>query len=188
LSWTGDLALAATATITYSVTTANPGTGDHSLGNTAVSPEDGSNCTTGGGDARCTATVAVTAQSIVLSDLTPAFTLTGVPHTTATRDGAVTMTVVTNSPSGYNVTVQAATPSLTTPETGAGIPVNDLRVRETGTTVFRSLSATAPVTTHTQTTPSALNGDSLSNDYQVDIPFVPTGRYSGTLDYIATAQ
>jgi large repetitive protein len=188
LSWTGDLALAATATITYSVTTVSPGTGDHSLGNTAVSPVDGSNCPSGGVDVRCTATVAITAQSITLSELTPAFTLTGVPHTIATRDGAVTMTVVSNSPSGYNVTVQAATPSLTTPETGASIPINDLRVRETGTTVFRPLSATVPVTTHTQTTPSALNGDPLSNDYQADIPFVPTGRYSGTLDYIATAQ
>ncbi|MCW2865487.1 MAG: hypothetical protein JWP48_7195 [Actinoallomurus sp.] len=188
LSWTGDLALAATATITYSVTTANPGTGDHSLVNTAISSVDGSNCPSGGIDARCTATVGVTAQSIVLSELTPAFTLTGVPHTTATRAGAVTMTVVTNSPGGYNVTVQAATPALTAPETGASIPVNDLRVRETGTTVFQPLSATAPVLTHNQTTPSALNGDPLSNDYQADIPFVPTGRYSGTLDYIATAQ
>ncbi|GAB2863961.1 hypothetical protein GCM10027176_77330 [Actinoallomurus bryophytorum] len=188
LSWIGDLALAATATITYSVTTANPGTGDHSLDNTAVSSVDGSNCPSGGLDDRCTATVAVTARSIVLSELTPAFTLTGIPHTTPTRNGAVTMTVATNSPSGYNVTVQAATPSLTSPQTGAAIPIANVRVRETGAFIFRSLSATTPVTTHTQTTPSALNGDSLSNDYQVDIPFVPTGRYSGTLDYIATAQ
>ncbi len=188
LSWTGDLALAATATITYSVTTVNPGTGDHSLTNTAVSPTVGSTCPSGGTHPDCTTTIAVTAQSITLSNLTSAFTLTGIPHTTAGQNGAVTMTVVTNDPSGYNVTVQAATPTLTSPATGAGIPVGDLGVRETGTSVFHPLSAAAPVTTHTQTTPSALNGDPLSNDYQVNIPFVPTGRYSGTLDYIATAQ
>jgi len=188
LSWTGDLPLGATATITYSATTANPGTGDHTLTNTALSATDGSNCSSDSTDPRCTTTIAITAQSIELSNLTSAVTLTGAPHTTVGQNGAVTMTVVTNSPSGYNVTVQAATPTLTSPETGAGIPVNDVRVRETGTSVFRPLSATAPVTVHTQNTPSALNGDSLSNDYQADIPFVPTGRYSGTLDYIATAQ
>lgn len=188
LTWIGNLPLAATATITYTVTTTNPGTGDHTLTNTAVSPTTGSTCPTGGTDPACTTTIAVTAQTITLSNLTSAFTLTGTPNTTPTQNSAVTMTVVTNDPNGYNLTVQAATPTLTSPETGAGIPVTDVRVRETGTSVFHPLSATTPVTTHTQNTRSALNGDPLSNDYQADIPFVPTGRYSGTLDYIATAQ
>lgn len=185
LSWTGDLAIGATATITYSVTTVNPGTGDHTLTNTVSSPEAGSTCP---GDSRCATTVAVTAQSIVLSDLTSAFTLAGGPNTSTARDGAVTMTVVTNSPGGYNVSVQAATPTLTSAGTGGAIPINDLHVRESGTSAYRPLSATSPVTTHTQTTPSAQNGDPLSNDYQADIPFVPSGHYTATLDYIATAQ
>jgi uncharacterized repeat protein (TIGR01451 family)/fimbrial isopeptide formation D2 family protein len=188
LTWTGNLIEGATATITYTVTTANPGTGDHTLTNTAVSSATGSNCPGGGTDARCTATTPVTAQSIVLSDLTSAFTLTGGPNTTTARDAAVTMTVVTNSPTGYNVTVRAAAPALTRPGTAATIPVTALHVRETGTTVFQPLSATGPVITHTQTIPSAQNGDPLSNDYEADIPFVPSGRYTGTLDYIAATQ
>jgi uncharacterized repeat protein (TIGR01451 family) len=184
LSWTGDLAIGATATITYSVTTINPGTSDHTLTNAVSSSEAGSTCP---GDSRCTATVAVTAQNIVLTDLTPAFTLTGGPNTSPAQDNAVTMTVVTNSPGGYNVGVQAAAPTLTATG-GSAIPINDLHVRESGTTIYQPLSATAPVTTHSQTTPSAQNGDPLSNDYQADIPFVPSGRYTATLDYIATAQ
>ncbi len=188
LTWTGDLAIGDAATIAYSVTTLPSGGGDHSLLNTVVSPTAGANCPVGGLDARCGTTVAVTAVSLVLTDLTSAFTLAGSPNTTTSQDGAVTMTVVTNSPGGYNVTVKSTTPQLTSPATGADIPINDLRVRETGTTPYQPLSSSVPVITHTQTVPSAQNGDPLSNDYQAQIPFVPSGRYSATLDYIATAQ
>ena len=57
LTWTGTLAVGATATITYSVTVNNPDTGDQVLSNTVTSAAAGSNCPAGGSDPRCTATV-----------------------------------------------------------------------------------------------------------------------------------
>ncbi|MBT2226559.1 S-layer family protein [Nonomuraea sp. NEAU-A123] len=188
LTWTGDLAIGATATITYSVTAANPDNGNGILANTAVSAAVGANCPAGGTDIRCTAITDVIAQSIVLSDLTSSFTLTGLPDTTVRGDGAVTMTVVTNSPAGYTVTVRGVAPALTAPGTNATVSISNLKVRESGTSTFQPLSAITRVPVHNQSTPSAQNGDSLSNDYEIDIPFVPSGRYSGTLDYIASTQ
>ncbi|RCG27302.1 DUF11 domain-containing protein [Sphaerisporangium album] len=188
LTWTGDLDVGATATIRYTVTAHSPGAGDGSLTNTAVSAAAGSNCPSGGEDPRCTATTSVIALNIVLSDLTSAFTLTGPPETTVRGDGAVTMTVVTNSPTGYTVTVRPASPTLTSAGTGASIPIGDLKVRESGTGVFTPLSPDTPVLVHSQPVASAHNGDPLSNDYEVDIPFVPSGAYSATLDYVAGTQ
>ncbi len=57
LTWTGDLAVGTTATITYSVTVDDPDTGDTSLTNSVVSPTPGSNCPASGGDSRCTVTI-----------------------------------------------------------------------------------------------------------------------------------
>ena len=57
LTWTGNLAVGATATITYSVTVNNPDTGGKILANTVTSTTPGSNCAGGGNDPRCTATV-----------------------------------------------------------------------------------------------------------------------------------
>ena len=55
--WTGDLAPGEAVTITYSVTVADPVTGNKVLGNTVTSPVLGTNCAGGSIDARCTATV-----------------------------------------------------------------------------------------------------------------------------------
>ena len=68
LTWTGNLAVGATATITYSVTVNNPDTGDKTLSNTVTSTTTGSNCPAGGTDPRCTATV---------QDLVPGLTVDG---------------------------------------------------------------------------------------------------------------
>ncbi|MFJ8043942.1 isopeptide-forming domain-containing fimbrial protein [Kitasatospora sp. NPDC096147] len=57
LSWTGDLAVGATATVTYSVTVNDPVSGDRQLGNTVVSPD--SNCPPGSTDPACTTVVPV---------------------------------------------------------------------------------------------------------------------------------
>ena len=51
LSWTGDLDVGASATITYTVTVNTPDTGDQSLANTVTSATPGSNCPASGGDA-----------------------------------------------------------------------------------------------------------------------------------------
>src|SRR4051812_7719606 len=44
--------------------------------------------------------------AITLTDLTPTFTLSGLPGVTVTDGGAVTMRVATNNFAGYTVTVQ----------------------------------------------------------------------------------
>jgi large repetitive protein len=65
LTWTGDLAVGATATITFSVTVSNPDTGDDILASTVTSATPGSNCAAGSGAAACTATVTVAVLTIV---------------------------------------------------------------------------------------------------------------------------
>ncbi|MHC5903595.1 DUF7927 domain-containing protein [Streptomyces sp. S6] len=55
LSWSGDLAPGAKATITYSITLKDPDTGDQTLKNTLVSPSDGANCRSDSTDPACTA-------------------------------------------------------------------------------------------------------------------------------------
>ena len=52
LTWTGNLAVGASATITYSVTVNNPDTGDKTLVNTVISATPGSNCPVTGGNRR----------------------------------------------------------------------------------------------------------------------------------------
>ncbi|HUN37855.1 MAG TPA: putative Ig domain-containing protein [Trebonia sp.] len=64
LTWTGNLAVGATATITFSVTVNNPDTGNKVLASTITSSTTGSNCPSGGTDSRCTATVNVQGLTI----------------------------------------------------------------------------------------------------------------------------
>ena len=64
LTWTGNLAAGATATITFSVTVSSPDTGNKVLASTVTSATAGSNCPAGGTDARCTATVNVQGLTI----------------------------------------------------------------------------------------------------------------------------
>ncbi len=128
-------------------------------------------------------------SAISLTGLTPSFTLVGLPGATVSSDGAVTFNVETNNQGGYGVTVQAEDAVLspaqaTNPDT---IPIGALGVRETGGGAYTAVTDVAPVTVHSQTTRSASGGDSLSNDYQVLIPFVASDTYSVTLDYVATA-
>ena len=59
LTWTGNLAVGASATVTFSVTVKNPDTGDKILVDTVTSATAGSNCPAGSTDARCTSTVSV---------------------------------------------------------------------------------------------------------------------------------
>jgi uncharacterized repeat protein (TIGR01451 family) len=189
LSWSGALPAEATVTITYSVTADIAESGDAVLTNRVESTSVGSTCPPAGLDPGCTTATAVAARSVALSDLTPSFSLNGPPNSTASADGAVTMTVVTNSTSGYLVTVQAATASLSAsePTNPASIPVDQLQVRESGTSTFQAMSADSATVVHQQGAASAPAGDAVSNDFQVQIPFVPPDTYSTTLDYIVSA-
>ena len=126
--------------------------------------------------------------AIVLSGLTPQFTLVGIPGATVLGNGEVTMNVETNNLAGYAVTVQATTPTLVATAAGNGdsIPIGALSVRETNVSGFTAMSDIVPATVHSQSVRSAQGGDDISNDYQVVIPFVNEDTYTATLDYIAT--
>ncbi|MER5319702.1 DUF7507 domain-containing protein [Streptosporangium roseum] len=190
LTWTGALPVDAGAVVTFSVTVADPATGNAELDNQVTSTTIGSTCPAGGTDPRCSVVTSVAATSMTLTGATEDFTLTGPPNTTVRGEDVVTMTVVTNSVDGYTVTARATAAELAPAEPGvtAGIPVANLRVREHGSSIFRSLSTTDPVLVYDKPLPSAPGGDGISNDYEVDIPYVPTGRYTVTIDYVATAR
>ena len=190
LAWTGTLAVGATVVITYSATVGVTDADNDVLVNTVVSDAVGSNCATDSVDPACSTTTTIAARSITLSGLTPSFTLSGLPGSVVTGNGAVTMTVTTNSTAGYTVTVEADSPVLAphTPGNVDSIPVGALRVRESGTSGFLSLLSDSPLVVHQQNSPSGPNGDAVSNDFQIQVPFVNADTYSGTLEYIAVAQ
>ncbi|MFJ6197286.1 beta strand repeat-containing protein [Micromonospora sp. NPDC092111] len=190
LTWVGDLPVGATATVAYTVTVNEPVSGDGQLVNTVTSAVIGNNCPAGSTDARCGTDTGVTPQTITLSSLTSGFTLTGPVQTTASLPEAVTMTVTTNSPTGYLVSVQALASELTPALSGNPdtIPIGNLLVRETGTDTFQPLSDEFGVTVHRQSGPSAAGGDAISNDYEVLIPNVVADEYSATLEYVAITQ
>ena len=137
-----------------------------------------------------TANVTVASSGITLSSLTSSFTLSGNPNTTVTSSaGIVSMNVLTNNATGYTVSVQAAAAALA--GTGGNtdvIPIANLKVKETGGASFSSLSNASAVTTHNQATKSGSSGDTVSNDFQVVIPFVNPDTYTVTLNYVAATQ
>jgi len=185
VTWSGALALGASATITYSVTVDYPDTGDGTLTDVLTSSTSGSNCLSGNG---CGLAIVATVPTMTLSSLTPGFSLGGLPGTTAELDDAVTMTVTTNSPNGYSVTAQAVDPALTSVVgNGESIPIADLEAREHGATTFAPLSVGTPLAVHSQNHPSALRGDTIGTDYEVLIPNVVSGAYSGSVEYMAMA-
>ena len=67
LTWTGDLAVGATATVTYSVTVKNPDPGDKQMTNTVGSTALGNNCPAGGTDPACTAHVTVLVPQLTIA-------------------------------------------------------------------------------------------------------------------------
>ena len=131
-------------------------------------------------------------STISLTGLTPSFELNGPPGASIVLYDAVEMNVGTNNTAGYRVTVQAAADALLPGDTTVNpdsIPIANLRVRGSvpGDGPWVSVNDTSPVTVHQQNTRSVQAGDAISNDYQVDIPFVNADTYSVVLDYVATA-
>ena len=80
LGWTGDLAVGAAVTLTYSVTVHAADGGNNQLANTVISTTRGNNCPSAGSDARCTVTVPV--ARLVLSTSFQEATATPAPSST----------------------------------------------------------------------------------------------------------
>ena len=99
LTWTGNLAVGATATITFSVTVSSPDTGNKTLASTITSVTAGSNCASGSTDPRCASTVTV---------LIPGLTIAVSASTGATTPGSVVQYTVTVTNSGQTPYTGAA--------------------------------------------------------------------------------
>ncbi|MFD1501215.1 beta strand repeat-containing protein, partial [Streptosporangium lutulentum] len=106
LTWTGNLAVGASATITYTVTINNPATGDLNLVNAITSATPANNCPTGGTDTRCSAGVQVVEATTLTFDKAAS--------TASVAEGEVVTYTVTISNSGLTPYVGATfTDSLT---------------------------------------------------------------------------
>ncbi len=108
LAWTGNLAVGAVATITFSVTVNNPDTGDKLLASTVTSATAGRNCPAGGADPRCSVSVPV---------LIPALTITATANTSTAAPGtagALSMTGPISANLGSTVPGGSASASLGT--------------------------------------------------------------------------
>ena len=105
LTWTGNLAVGATATITFSVTVKNPDTGNNILASTVTSSTTGSNCAPGSSDARCSVSVPVAVLTIVNSSNAGSTTPGSVVRFTATftNAGQVPYTGITISTNAADV-------------------------------------------------------------------------------------
>jgi hypothetical protein len=129
-------------------------------------------------------------SAITLTDLTPAFTITGTPGDTAAAAAPVTMTVTTNNFEGYAVTVEPQTANLTgaVPGNTDVIPVGSLEVSgpSQGDGNFAGLTFGTPTEVLTKAAASAELGDTVTNTYQMTVPFVQPDTYSVVLDYVAT--
>ncbi|MCW2935594.1 MAG: hypothetical protein JWM19_6556, partial [Actinomycetia bacterium] len=91
LTWTGNLAAGATATITFSVTVNNPDAGSKILASTITSATSGANCFAGSTDARCTATVTV-----------QGLTITSTANTASATPGTAVQYTITVANSGQS--------------------------------------------------------------------------------------
>ena len=89
LTWTGNLAVGAAATITFSVTVNSPDTGNKSLVSKVTSTTSTSNCASGSTDTRCSSTVGVSALTIAMT-----------ANTSSTTPGSVVSYTITVTNSG----------------------------------------------------------------------------------------
>ncbi len=130
-------------------------------------------------------------HSITLTGLSASFSLSGAPATTANALGAVTMSVKDNNKTGYTVTVQAASANMVGGATGNSdtIPVSALTVRNTTTAgAYAAISSSSATTVASTTVKSTGGGDTVSNDYQMLIPWVNSDNYSVTLNYVLSSN
>lgn len=138
-------------------------------------------------------TANLTVQPAISLTIQPpaSFDLSGAPGDQPEDLNAVRMDVLTDNPTGYNVTVQA-TGDLVDNARTTDISANSLLVRESGTSTYHPLSDTAAVMVYSQNQPSAASpGDVLSNDWELGFPIFPSlrpGVYSTTIIYVASVN
>jgi uncharacterized repeat protein (TIGR01451 family) len=192
LTWTGDLAPGATATITYSVTVNDPDTGSGTMSNTVVSTVAGSTCPAGSGSPGCTVTVAVVAGPLSITVPATANLGSAAPGGILSAGlGTVQVTDDRGFGAGWTATVSASSFA-----TGAGtpaetIPAADARYVIAGlATTVGSATFTPVPTTQLSATPQAVvnatnvNGNTtVTWDPTINVT-IPGSAVAG--DYTAT--
>lgn len=196
LTWTGDLAVGASAAIIYSVTVNNAITNDLDLGNTVTSAAPGSNCPTGSTDPACSVTVflirgvlSITAPSSAdLGATAPGgATNADLGTITVTDNRAIVGATWTATVSSTDFTTGGATAAETIPAGDAIYVINTL-----GTTTGSATFTPTPVTglsTTSQTVVTATNADGENSAawdpaIQVSVPSgVVGGAYSATITH-----
>jgi uncharacterized repeat protein (TIGR01451 family) len=126
LTWTGDLSVGTTVTITYSVTVNDPATGDLILANTVNSVAPGSNCLPGSSDPRCSASIPVVLG--VLSITAPAAADLGSAAPGGTASAGLGSVQVTDQRAG--LAGWTATISATDFTTGGGTAAETIAVHD----------------------------------------------------------
>jgi uncharacterized repeat protein (TIGR01451 family) len=173
LTWTGNLTPGQTATITYSVTTDNPGTGTTTLANTAASTDPGTTCPPATANPACTATVTITPGPLTLTTpnaLTWAATLTGQPQAiadTSAPDTTYAVSDYSGAAAGWTITAQA-TPFTTT--AGTTLPAGILTTNGNPADATSTTAPTAACTPATACTPPT---PTLA--YPITIPIAANG-------------
>lgn len=159
LSWTGPLAVGATATVTYSVTVNSPTTGDSIINNRVASNVPGNNCPPNSTDPSCVANVPASS-----------FTLTKSASTTVANPGDIVTYTVTVANTG-RVAYTAADPAAFRDDLTA--------VLDDATYVADSATNGATVTGSTLSWQGPLPvGQSTTITYQVRINDPATGNRS----------
>ena len=164
LSWTGNLAVGATATITFSVTVNNPDTGNKILASTITSATPGSNCAAGSGDAPCTSTVNVAVLTIVNSSNVSTTTPGGVVRFTATftNSGQVPYTGITIASNITNV-LDDATPNGDQTATSGTLTLTSTGISWTGSIpVGGTVTVTGTVTVNNPDTGNKVLASTLA--------------------------
>ena len=209
LTWTGDLGIGETATITYSVTVnSSDDTGDLTLASKVISPTPGSNCPSGSTDPRCSVTVAVAAAVAadpldgpagVLSISAPASADDiGAAAPGGTVSAALGVVQVTDNRASLAVN-WTATVSSTDFTTGGGtaaetIPVDDVQysisgfTATTGSATFTPTAvtdmSTAPQTVVAATNVLGDNSASWDPGLHIAVPSeAVAGTYAATITY-----
>ncbi len=162
LTWTGDLAPADTATITYSVTVNNPDTGDKHLINTVVSSDPGSTCPPDGTDPACTSAV---------TDLIPGLTIAKTASVATTTPGSPVQYTITVADTGQTSYLPATVTDDLTGVLGSAA-YNADATATTGTVGFAS-----PVLTWTGDLDP---GDTATITYSVTVSNPETGPLTMT--------
>ena len=164
LTWTGNLAPGASATVTFSVTVNNPDTGNKILASTITSATRGSNCAAGSGDPPCTTTVPVAVLTITNSSDVSTATPGSVVRFTAVfaNAGQVPYTGITIATNITNV-LDDATPNGDQTATSGTLTLTSTGISWTGSIpVGGTVTVTGTVTVNNPDTGNKTMASTLS--------------------------